>query len=466
MVTVASSPSETAGSLKPSRYLIVSDRRYRNGSGSVMRLALSTRTGTLVALPDDVGVALEDGIVPPMNPELEAKLEQAEMLVPLGERELESLLGRNRTAAQTSGDRIFVLLPASYCNMGCSYCGQEHFRGGLREPHREAILRRIEAAMDQPQTRLIDIRWFGGEPMLAYGVILAMGERLVSGADARGLDYRSNMITNGSLLTVKKLLALRDVARVRRYSITLDGPKRIHDVRRPLKSGGSSYDHITGVIGEAVRHEGLEDVVFEIRTNVDLANADIVEELLVDCSERGLGHERIYFSIMPIHTWSADVDMSAQIVQWREFAEREIGWLELLSRLGLRFPYLPREAVPVVCEAVRRTDEIISSTGRIFSCTEKPLVPLAELREGLAQVSELDPDEPRPLGPYDDWNDRVERGETPCRDCRIFGVCGGACPKLWMEGQVPCPTYKLPANMQRRLDFAAAAAHLRPVESA
>lgn len=53
-----------------------------------------------------------------------------------------------------------------------------------------------------------------------------------------------------------------------------------------------------------------------------------MDELLIDCRQRGLAHERIYFSIMPIHTWSADVDMSARVLQWREFAEpRSNGWI-------------------------------------------------------------------------------------------------------------------------------------------
>ena len=40
------------------------------------------------------------------------------------------------------------------------------------------------------------------------------------------------------------------------------------------------------------------------------------------------------------------------------------------------------------------------------------------------------------------FGDRVERGEVPCRSCAMLPVCGGSCPKAWLEGEVPCPSAK------------------------
>jgi uncharacterized protein len=38
------------------------------------------------------------------------------------------------------------------------------------------------------------------------------------------------------------------------------------------------------------------------------------------------------------------------------------------------------------------------------------------------------------------FNERVGRGEYPCSSCRMLPVCGGACPKSWLEGYEPCPS--------------------------
>ncbi len=41
-----------------------------------------------------------------------------------------------------------------------------------------------------------------------------------------------------------------------------------------------------------------------------------------------------------------------------------------------------------------------------------------------------------------DFNDKVEAGQYDCSSCRMLPVCGGACPKEWLEGHKPCPSAK------------------------
>jgi radical SAM protein with 4Fe4S-binding SPASM domain len=45
--------------------------------------------------------------------------------------------------------------------------------------------------------------------------------------------------------------------------------------------------------------------------------------------------------------------------------------------------------------------------------------------------------------------DDVHSGKYPCHTCPMLPVCGGSCPKLWLEGQVPCPSAKL--NIEQRM---------------
>jgi uncharacterized protein len=48
------------------------------------------------------------------------------------------------------------------------------------------------------------------------------------------------------------------------------------------------------------------------------------------------------------------------------------------------------------------------------------------------------------------FNDRIASGaQAPCRACAMLPVCGGQCPKSWLEGHEPCPSAKL--NIARRL---------------
>lgn len=59
----------------------------------------------------------------------------------------------------------------------------------------------------------------------------------------------------------------------------------------------------------------------------------------------------------------------------------------------------------------------------------------------------------RPAGQFDDWHDAVAAGEIPCRRCLFFPVCGGACPKQWRDGTVPCPPFKY--AVQQRMELVA-----------
>jgi uncharacterized protein len=443
-------------SLALSTYTILSHNRFRNRNGTVLQLLLSARTGALIAITDDDATALFSGNFAAVDQRTIDSLVAAQALVSATDDEFQSLLLRNRSATQDTSRREFILLPSSYCNMGCSYCAQEHVKISPRRNHRNQIYRRVAAAMDRPETRKIDIRWFGGEPMMGYAVIIDLGGRIFDEVKSRELQYDSSMVTNGSLLTIEKLRALRHKVGVRHYAITIDGTREAHNARRPMKSGRGSYEHIVSVISEAVRNPALDDVVFEIRMNIDKDNAPLVPEALSDFKQAGLSHERVYINPKPVFTWAESTDMSERVIEWSEYARAESDWLTEMLRLGLNFRSLPRAAKPVVCEAATQASEVVSADGKIFSCTEHPLVPLEELRNTLATVDTLAPSELRPLGTHDDWNDTLEGGSTsPCRECRIFGLCGGACPRMWITGQIPCPSYKDPDNIQARLDLAA-----------
>jgi radical SAM protein with 4Fe4S-binding SPASM domain len=44
---------------------------------------------------------------------------------------------------------------------------------------------------------------------------------------------------------------------------------------------------------------------------------------------------------------------------------------------------------------------------------------------------------------YQNWYDKVwENKESQCNSCKLFPICGSACPKSWMEGNPPCPTIR------------------------
>ncbi|MDP8215608.1 MAG: radical SAM protein [Candidatus Euphemobacter frigidus] len=144
------------------------------------------------------------------------------------------LLGFEVAAARLFHKRIpfFVqLVPTSRCNLNCRYCfGEFHEREGENFP-RENLLRIIDE-LAELGTRFILLT--GGEPMM-YPHIADIVQRI----GARKIELILG--TNG--LNVAK--RIDELTSVDIFSISLDGPRKLHDYYR----GAGSYD----VAMEAVR---------------------------------------------------------------------------------------------------------------------------------------------------------------------------------------------------------------------
>lgn len=444
-----------------SRYLVLGPASYRDQTGEAVRIIYATRTASTLAVDEQTAIALAAGDAAGISEEARQELRDSLAVVSADEDEFHAVLARQRSAAADPSLLKYAVLPTSYCNMACSYCGQSHTAGVMSRSHRDAVRARICAGIERPTTRVVEVGWFGGEPLVGLGIIRDLSRSFIDAADRRGVSYTAKMPTNGSLLTVDKLRVLHDECRVRHLEITLDGPAHIHDHHRPLKSGKGSFHHIVGVLSQALGMAELEGIRFTLRTNVDVDDRDHVSEYIDYMASLGsFANERVSFYFAPVHSWSNDV--SAIQLSHQDFARLEAGWLKEMSRRGLNIPTLPSEPKDVVCKAVTPFGEIVSSSGRVFSCSELPLV-RAEENDASALGRVDDPALPpyRPSGPFDGWHNLVERYETPCSECVFFPTCGGSCPKLWREGYEPCPSYRF--NINEMFDLIAIRSGLVPV---
>ncbi|GLY94054.1 radical SAM protein [Actinoplanes sp. NBRC 103695] len=446
--------------MRPSRYALVSATVFRHPSGRVVRPVLHTRTarvfladlGTAARLEAATGTEGESGA------EGERRLAAAGLLVEAERDEAAEVLAAGRDDARDRRVREFVLMPTAYCNMGCGYCGQRHERLAAGAAHRSAVARRVERATTSGRYDTVAVRWFGGEPLMGYAVLRDLSTCFVAATEAAGVGYTAKLITNGTLLDARKLRVLHRQCRIDRIEVTLDGPAEVHDAARPLKRGGGSFRRIVEVLGSALDDPELGGLRFTVRTNVGRHNATLAEEFAATLATAGLAHDRVLCYPAPIHSWGNQIDDVA--VTGEAMAAVELEWFLAYRRHGLRFPLLPSGPRTVVCAATTRHSEVIAPDGRVYGCTEQPLVPGAG-DDHLGHVSGMDAAAPRPTGAYDDWYDAVNAGETPCRTCAILPLCGGACPKLWREGKSPCPPLR--DNVLQRLDLYALDAGYLPI---
>ncbi|MFY1633380.1 radical SAM protein [Solwaraspora sp. WMMB335] len=443
-----------------SRYLVFSPTSYRHPSGRLLRALYHTaRARTLLLDTRTVDVLATDG--PAALPAGEqTRLTDLGVLVPAGTDETAEVIAAGAQAAETSRHRQFVVMPTAYCNMGCGYCGQRHRRDAPATRtvrHRDAVAARVERAMAGGDHDSVLVRWFGGEPLMGYAVLRDLSARFVAAADRHQVAYSALLVTNGALLDARKLRSLHLDCRVDQLEITIDGPQQVHERSRPLNSGQGSYDRITAALRAMLDDTDLAGLRATVRSNIGLHNAGQATEFATAMRDAGLADPRIRFYPSPVHSWGNDV--SDLRLRQRQAAETELRWYAAYLAAGLHCRVLPSQPVRVVCTATSRHSEVLAPDGRIYSCTEQPLVP-GFTDEHVGSVDTANPRQLRPAGRFDDWYTGLAAGETGCRNCPILPVCGGACPKLWREGTPPCPPLK--DGLAGRIDLFARSSGLVP----
>ncbi len=431
--------------MKLSRYCVVTQAFFDEKDGQSKRLIFATRSGGVYLISEAGWRTIESGRLDLLSSECVSDLIRAELLVPSDEDELATVLSRNNNAAEDNeGNLAMVIQPTAFCQLGCGYCGQEHTYKWLSADHQDQFLEQVRTKLALKIFHRLAISWFGAEPLSGISVIRSLSPRLQALASEFGCTYGASIVTNGLALTEKVATELVNHHAVRSITVSLDGTAEFHDSRRPTKAGLGTFDRIFSNVVALARRSDL-DVQIKIRSNVDRRNAEGVVPLLRMLAEAGV-QKRIRFYVAPIHSWGNDAHSLS--LSHEAFGAWELQWFCEMVRLGFSLGVIP-SLKPVVCLAVQPHGILVDAMGTLFNCTEVSYVPAygSPNKFSIGSMSTGEVNGKRDL--LGSFNARVAAGEYPCAACRMLPVCGGACPKAWMEGEEPCPSAKY--NIEERL---------------
>jgi uncharacterized protein len=426
-----------------SRYHVATPPVLDQTTGDISRIVLATRTAEARIVAESIWQAICSRAFSQLAPETLADLQTIELLVPDTENELSMVIDRNETAALNPPNLYLVIQPTAACQLGCGYCGQLHTSAQLKPEDQARLVDRVRHKIDPRRHKNIEIGWFGAEPLIGLPVIRALTPAFQQIAAEVGVGYLASVVTNGLLLDLDLATELVINHGVTSIEITLDGLAKDHDVRRHYKGGRGSFAKIYhNLVNVASSDLPLE---LSVRCNVDRRNVEGVSPLIFRLAEDGL-QKRIRFYCAPIHSWGNDAHMVS--LTHEEFAARELQWFSELHAAGFAVNLVP-DIHPIVCMVVQRDADLVDATGTLYNCTEVSYVPaygqpnqyaIGDLQHGeeIGKRSQLG-----------NFTQEVRAGAYPCASCRMLPVCGGACPKLWKEGHVPCPPTKY--NIESRL---------------
>jgi uncharacterized protein len=146
-----------------------------------------------------------------------------------------------------------TVLTTLQCNFACDYCIQgDH--GDYNKSAAKMTLEQATRVVDWVEARLDAVRpssfvltFFGGEPLLNLPVMYFLAERLWASSQARAVEMKISVITNGLLLTPEVVDRLLPYG-LRGVKITLDGDRDTHNRMRPLRGGQGTFDKIVANI--------------------------------------------------------------------------------------------------------------------------------------------------------------------------------------------------------------------------
>lgn len=261
-----------------------------------------------------------------------------------------------------AGDVLhLILMPTEKCNFRCVYCYEDFEHGRMARPTVEGICKLLEGRI--PKLASLTLEWFGGEPLLALGVVEEIQAHVGRLAHGRSdLNLRCGMTTNGYLLSPETLERLVGLG-VSAYQISLDGDAVSHDARRVRRDGAGTFERIYSNLLAA--HDSDLDFRIRLRIHVDRENHVAVAGSLHRLGRHFGGDERFEVFLRPVSRLGGANDPDLPVLEGRE-----VDLVEELRRraeeVGLR---LRKDSGPDACYAAAANSFVIRSTGEIAKCT-------------------------------------------------------------------------------------------------
>ena len=371
-------------------------------------LLYSTRKGSVVRIPEKVLAAIHDGSLSEAGQDI---LRNLDLWVddPAAEREaMASLVDHTNSRSTTFSATVVLTLD---CNLACPYCFEDHFRGNHAMD--EETARRLVAHIKREQIeqgRDVELRFYGGEPLMAVPRLKEIARPLLDAAAIAGTTFSCSLVTNATLLTrpvVEDLLPFG----LKSAQITLDGPPEIHNQQRPFVSGHGSFKTILENLHSVYDLITLKPGGNCTRENFHQFPAMLDALLDADIDPAKLG--AVQFA--PIHPKSGSQSTHGSVCSFGSEP-----WLIeanlFLREETLRRGFAVEKPQMGICMIELTNTLVVNHDGTLYKCP--PLMGWPELAIGTLATGIKDYSQSHKL---DVWKNEE------CLDCAYLPLCFGGC---------------------------------------
>lgn len=323
-----------------------------------------------------------------------------------------------------------IVVPSFGCNLQCTYCYQELFepRARLIDPERiDALFAYIDRyhAKEMPRPYLT---LFGGEPLVDTESHRDRVGRFLKGTQQRGMTVA--VVTNG--YDLEAFVPLLREGPIREIQVTLDGPKEIHDARRPHAGGGGSFERaLRGVEAlldakipvnlrvvadkENLPHLPALARIAEARGWLSLPESQFKTQVgrnyeLFGCASRQM-REQLFDRV---ELWSRYLELAERDPVLARFHKPRLHGIRHLAETG-EFPAPNFDACPAA-----KKEWAFSPDGGLYGCTATVGNPRYRLGSYAPEIARDD----KAIAL---WSGRNVFTIPECASCAAASVCGGGC---------------------------------------
>ncbi|AEX86049.1 radical SAM additional 4Fe4S-binding domain protein [Marinitoga piezophila KA3] len=308
-----------------------------------------------------------------------------------------------------------TIAPTMNCNFACEYCYELRKKVFMDKEVKNSIVDFVKQNINE--INYLSVSWYGGEPLLDLKTIKELSKEFIKLCQSNNIKYTASIVTNGYLLNSKVAKELKNLE-IKTVQITIDGPKKIHDKRRPLINGKGSFETIINNIKGA--KEYFEHI--SIRINIDKTNEGKIIELLKYLKNEGLTEENCspYLAFVDVST-EVCRDIEINCIDIKNRSEYMIERVKEAYEEGINIIKYPTPMYSQ-CGAVKPNSFVIDPEGYMYKCWHE--VGIKALAIGNIKGNEKNKNFDR----YLKWNTFNPLNYKECKNCKFLPLCMGGCP--------------------------------------
>ncbi len=191
--------------------------------------------------------------------------------------------------------QTFFLRVSARCNLNCSYCyvfkhndkSWKSLPPIISEEHVIIFANRIKEYLQNKTISCVNIIFHGGEPLLVGENLILKYIDIINTILSNLIKVQYSIQTNGTLIT-ENFIAEADRLNIK-FSLSIDGPKQIHDKNRKKHNGKGSFEEVLKSIKILQKHPNLlqgiigvidvhsdPDEIFSFFKNNNIYNIDLL----------------------------------------------------------------------------------------------------------------------------------------------------------------------------------------------